>query len=689
MRNYRLSLLNLASIMMCAVISLALLAAPALAQEAEAAWNALPAETVVAGRIPNGQAIVDAMRQRTKLGAVLFKADRFQQALELIKKEQPEEWEEMNAAMVKYGFKPEDNAQLLVGQTAFALVMEQRQGDEPPLMVGLAWVEPGEDLATRIMSAIDKAMLDQTAEGDRKITRVDYELAGHPVVQLTWGEFEQVFGPDAFDFPDNFDEMTDQQRQDYFEKKQKQREEAPVEMVDQGHLMMTREGGRVYFAMVFPQSQERVAALRGEGNAKVDFAAVTGIEQAKGVLARFLTAKDAGQAGGFLSRVMASPGLTDALPKGLALFEVLGDVTPALKLVEKSPDPEQAKKTIKVLGIESLSTMAMSMTLDGNFLRSGVYATLPSPRRGLMQLIDQAELTPDVPAWVPADVTQYTHFSFDMGKAYLMVKDLVIANFGEESAQGFAMAEGQAQMMLQVDIPTLLSSVGGKHTMVAYTPRMEKPKPMRFPGMDPEDMEDVEMPPQPVKRQAWVWQLTNADVWTKLMTVIGGFAQGSEGALTAVEEQGFNGFRMKDEFTGTQGGVFLGKGYLVFTSGPDVVENILASLNSAPEGDKALANSAIAARARQILPPRPGILYQIADMNKLAKFMFDTFTTGMDFAMDQAPVGDSDPTAMIEGLKKLMPTAEEIEDVMGVSVGHAFVTDQGVVSVGVMELPAP
>ncbi len=674
------------------------LSTPASAQEADAAWNALPSETLLAARIPNGQAIVDAMRKQTKFGQVVFKGDRFDKALELMKKEAPEEWEKMNADMAKYGFAPADMAQVMTGQSAFAFVMESRAdaaADAAPLMVALMWAEPGEDLATRIMSAIDKAMLDQPAEGEGKVVRVDYELGGHKVVQMTWGLFQKQTDGIQMDWPENFGEMTPEQRQEFFENQRKKMDAAPVVEMDQTHLMVTKEGGRIYLAMTFPQSQAEVFKQRAAGQEKIDFAAVTGLEQAKAVMARFLAAKDANQAGGFLARVTASPGLLDAMPKGMTLIELYGDLTAALKLADKAANPEVAR-SFKALGVDSLTTMAAGFTLDGNFLRSGAFVTLPAPRRGLMTLLEQPELPADVPAWVPADVTQYTHFSFELGKAYLTIKQLMIDTFGEEAGQGFMMAEGQAQMMLQVALPDLLASVGGKHTLVAYAPRMVKPKPFQLPGMpaaEAPEADAVEMPPVPVNRQAFVWQLANADVWAKMMTVIGNMTQGQgpDGPVKAAQEQGFTGYRITDQFSGQESSLFLGKGYLVYASGPDVVENILASLNSAPEGDKALAGSAIAARARQIMTPRPGLMYQIMDADKVARNGFDTMMKGIEFGLENATerVDGPDPVAMLEGLKALLPTPEEVEGILGVSTGQAYLTEQGVVNVGVVELPAP
>ena len=161
------------------------LTVPASAQE-QRSWRCLPQETALAICIANGQVFVDAMRTNTKLGEVLFSAARLEQVKDLIVDLPDGEWEEFHEKLSDYGIEPADLPQLLAGESGFALVIDQGQAapDELALFVGLGWIQPGEELAERIYTAIGKAVEDYVDE-EHPVTRVDIELEGMPVMHLT------------------------------------------------------------------------------------------------------------------------------------------------------------------------------------------------------------------------------------------------------------------------------------------------------------------------------------------------------------------------------------------------------------------------------------------------------------------------------------------------------------------------
>lgn len=693
---------SLAVATLCSVVALLALAPALRAQTAsDAVWNALPTETVAAMRLPSGQAVVDAMRQRTKLGAVIFKQERIDKAIDLMKKQDPEAWKEMEEGLAKFGLTLEDLFAGFKGQTGWALAMVDRP-ERDPLMVMLMYGQPGAEMVAKYMTAIDRGFEEMIKEEkENKPKRVDIEIAGRKAIQITSQQtgkrMEDAFEPP----PGGFDNMTPEQIQQHFEEQDKKRQAAPTEVLDQTNGILIGDGDTMYAAFTLPTSRKQVVKLRNEGKA-VDLDALTGLEELKGLLTRFLTNRDQGKAGGFAERLAASPGLMPAMPQGLPMFEVYADLTRVIQLADKIDNDPNATgpkpaEVLKAFGVDSVSTLGMRLAMDGNLVRSGGFLTLAAPRRGLMKLFDQNELPPQVPAWVPAEAVEYAHVSFDLGKAYALVKQLVLEQFGQQAQQGFQMAEGQMMMMTQSELPAVLSSVGQKHMVVSFVPRLPAAKDPAAPApADPDDHDQDPQAPKPIERRAVVWELTNGDIWTKLMTAIGGFAQMSNGAMTAAQEQGFTGYRFKNpdpDQQGQEGALFLGKGMLVLAMGPEVAENVLASLNTPPAGAASLAGSEAAAKARQFVKPRPGLMYSISDTNKMAKVLTELFTGGFEQGFMRSTLRDPDRAQAareaLNAFKALLPTPDEMENALGVSTGQAYTTDQGVVLEGALELPAP
>ena len=142
-------------------------------------WTALPDETVLMVRVPGGEAFLDVLRKQTKLGAVVLSHDRLERVATAIIEQSPETWDKVREELGRVDLKPEDWRGLFRSDLGIALAMEPRD-DRTPLFVLLGWLEPGEELAPRLMAALQSALSDQP-EGPYAVKRTDIELAGHEV----------------------------------------------------------------------------------------------------------------------------------------------------------------------------------------------------------------------------------------------------------------------------------------------------------------------------------------------------------------------------------------------------------------------------------------------------------------------------------------------------------------------------
>ncbi|MGH7193565.1 MAG: hypothetical protein ACREJM_08540, partial [Candidatus Saccharimonadales bacterium] len=124
------------------------------------AWGALPDETALVVRLPSGAAFVDALRQQTKLGAVLLSADRLDRLAEAVVSSSPEEWDEWRQTLGRYDLKPEDWRELVRGEVGFAVALEPR-ADREPLVVGLGWLDAGDDVSQRLLAAVQAVVADE------------------------------------------------------------------------------------------------------------------------------------------------------------------------------------------------------------------------------------------------------------------------------------------------------------------------------------------------------------------------------------------------------------------------------------------------------------------------------------------------------------------------------------------------
>lgn len=665
------------------------------ADELAPSWTALPEETVVLLRLPDGEAFFDALRQQTKLGAVLFSADRIGRVRDLLREQLLSDSDELSKALGRFDLKPDDWQSLFHGDLGAALTLEPRK-DRAPLVVVLGWLEPGEEVSQRLVAAAQTLLAELADESADAPKRNDLELAGHDVMHVEIKRHDKVM-PEVPEFSDDDEDASEKNLQAQVEKFRERLKNAKQIEVDRIHLFLARMGGRILWASTVPQSGDEVKKKTDEEREAIDWDALTGLDDATGVFGRFLSAHESPSATG-PTRLMETPGLEAALPAGVSLLEILGDPRPLFKLTELAQNSAQAKKALEAMGVEGLGPMAMRSALDGVTLRSGIFVSMPAPRGGLLALVDQTPLAPEPPAWVPASAIDYQQLSFSIGKAYKQLKEMAVAQSGDAGRQSFDQIETAAKTFLQIELPALLDSLGEQFSFVTFTPRFNAPA-----TDDDEDDDDEPKPavPEIVQRLGIVVKIDNEQVWKQLLQVAARFGQGT---FKMVEEQGFSGCRI--EQGQTQIGIFVGSGYLAVGIGPEVSESLLSVLASPPTGKSAMRSSGLVERGRALIAPQPCLSYELADAGANAKVTRQAIQSvieallGANMGAPQSRLGlgvslpfgsgvSEDRKALLDKIKALLPSDDELEGMLGVSVDQSVVTDDGLVMQSAAELPPP
>ncbi len=668
-----------------------LLAAPTSARgQNRPSWTCLPDDTIVVARIPGGNAFVDALRKQTKLGSVVFAQARYDKALAKMREENGETWEEITAALARYGLRVEDWPRFFDGELGYGLVFHKR-GPEDIGVTGLAWLEPGEDLAGRLVTAISKAV-EQQSNDPHPVTRIDEKIGAQTVIRLTVPIFDT--DPASTDDADPFieDDTVGQQKLAVAAQPKAEAPAAKANILGQVHLFIVRIGGRMLLAHTVPTDFS--GADQQDGDQDVQTAAAQDaatLDETRSVFGRFLAAHSGTSAAA--PAFAAVPGAADVLPPGVPIVELTFDPRPLLKAF-MGQDPMQAQ-ALEVSGVKSVGPIVIRGALDKTLLRWGTLISVPAPRAGFLSLLDQPPLAPEPPEWVPTDVFTYGHFSLDLAATYKRIRELVTSTAGQVAVQQFQVVESGVQDNLGTSLVDLLAAFGQQHIVVSYEPDVAV-----FQNWDPTQGTLA------MYRQAFVWQVKNEAAMQKLMAKLTEVSAASQGFVTPADEQGFKGLRIQSPPNlpfSMQGGLFLGRGYLVLGIGKDVVERTLATLRTPPTGEAALKRSPTFARARALLPPTPGTLYELTDSQRSAKLSKQMFMAMSEAALKLQNQGQGIlpkvplPGAieneldrkMVDWLKSMFPSDDELEGMFGVTVGDGWMSPNGLALRWISELPAP
>ena len=628
-----------------------------------ASWDSLPEETVAAFRVPDGQAFVEALRE-TKFGAVMLSEQRKAAVEKVLESSGNGEWEDFHKQLNEYGLTMEDLLGLLAGESGYAAVM-QEEGEEVARMTFLGWLEPGEELANKLYEVVAKVIDEQ--DDEQPVIRVDLTIADIPVMQLQFPSTSTDYD-DEYKLEDDYSELSDEEQEEALEKAKEIWRNSGVESIKYQTLLIGVLGDRLLIAHRYKPQKEEAAAESAE--------------QLAAVLGQWIKAHATGSEG-FSTRLTDESGAARVMGMdGLPVFELLGDVVPLVKILRASaPTEEKAEQAVRILGLDGLGPFAMRSTIEGAEWYTQMSLAMPSPRQGLMQLFDQEALPADPPQWVPASAVRYYQWSFDLGKAYEVIKETALREFPDKATQGFAMAEMQVQNFAQASLQEVLSSLGNRHIVMSF-------------GMDSDETsEDGDDDDKELKsaseRVAIVWQLEDEELWGRLLKAITPFA-GMVTGTKFVEEQGFSGWRMKKETT--EGGLFLGKGYLVLAFGNGVMESVLSTLNNPPTGNDALRGSEVFAKANAMIDLKPSQALQVTDGDRYMKMLVRAMNKQLKQADNLAELLDNDDRR--SGLKTMLslghavlPSEEEINGMLGVIVSRWEVNDEGVFGSTVQEMP--
>ena len=335
---------------------------------------------------------------------------------------------------------------------------------------------------------------------------------------------------------------------------------------------------------------------------------------------------------------------------------------------------ERTKAGLAMIGADTLGPIAWRQTLDEGRYRSGMFASLPAPRTSLMRILDQECDASEVPSFVTREAIDFTQISLDLGKAYETVKEFAVSQGdGEQAANMFAAVEMQAQGWLGVELPRLLTSLGSRHWIVSYPPRVAEAfaEARRARGRD-----GGQQARQIADRVAVIWQITDDAPFGKILQRLAGMAGGD-----LQEEQGFRGVRIPDGPA-----VFLGQDHLVVGIGADSLEKTLTAIRNPPAGESSLRESDVPRRAADLLPLEPARVFGVSDSSRAG----GTLGVLRDMVLSLVPEDVEEPYRdLLTGVQKILPSDEEMEGMFGVGATTLRTDDNGVSLQTAWEMPSP
>ncbi len=653
-----------------ASVVLLLTATSAIAGDLRPSWECLPEETAVLLHMPQPAEFLEAIRDRTKFGAVAMSEPRLQGFWKLLLDKfrsdgAAGELEDLDEALGRYDLRQEDLPAAFRGDVGAGFVVRRRDAGLPPLVMMLMWLEPGEESAARMVTAAQRKLEEDIAEDETGTTkRVDLEMAGHEVLWMV----EPVMGIDPTGL-DLGDVKINEDDEEAIEKRlaELQARVRNAKLVKTGHTygFLARLGGRLAVGQTLPATPSAAQRAAEER----DFDVEGGAEDAKETFERFLAAHtDTGRSP--LAEVLETPGMAGALPQGLSLLDVVIDP----RVVMKAFDDKPTKAGLAMIGAESLGPIAWRQTLDEGRYRSGIFASLPAPRTSLMRILDQECDASEVPSFVNREAIDFTQISLDLGKAYETVKEYAVSQRdGEQAANMFAAVEMQAQGWLGVELPRLLTSLGSRHWIVSYPPRVAEAfaEARRARGQN-----GGQQARQIADRVAVIWRITDDAPFGKILQRLAGMAGGD-----LQEEQGFRGVRIPDGPA-----VFLGQDHLVVGIGADSLEKTLTAIRNPPAGESSLRESDVPRRAADLLPLEPARMFGVSDSSRAGG------TLGMlrDMVLSLVPEDVEEPYRdLLAGVQKILPSDEEMEGMFGVGATTLRADDNGVSLQTAWEMPSP
>jgi hypothetical protein len=631
------------------------------AADGRPSWECLPADTAFMVRVPALAEFWDTIQTRTKFGAVALSPKRLEglwQAFASIQDDE-EEWslEQYEESLRKYGLETSDLLKVLDAECGGGLVLRQRDGQEPLAMI-LAWFEPGDEGAGKLLAAI-RQRLEESADKEHAPKRTDIELAGHDVMMTTVPVIE--LDTDSIDVPDDgeFDEAA---------------LDALVERMKDAKAKKT--GEKYTFVAVMDGRFLVGSGLTTFAGPEGDADDAAGVEELRRIFATFLEAH-AGGGEPALAAVYREPAIAAAALPGMPLVEmvVVPSVLVAAVAAESEFDEGTVQARLATVGIDDIGSVVLRQNFDNGRWKATMAMTLPAPRHGFLEVLDQPCDASEVPAFVTREVAEFGQLSLDLGAAYKTVRQLLLAQAqGEQVANMFSVADMQSQAWLGVDVAAVLSGLGTRHWFLTFPPQIADVVAKARAA----DENDGEVGSTVADRLAAVWQIADEGPYGKLLGRLAQLAGGGQ----LEEEQGFKGVRIP-------GGAafYVGRGHLVMAVGEGVLEKTLAAIRTPPQGDTSLRESDVPRRAAELLPARPARGYGVSDATRTGGSI--GMLRDLAEAMEPDDIEDESMRGAFVAFKELLPSAREMEGMFGIGTTLLRMTDDGLLYETAWEMPAP
>src|ERR1043166_6063706 len=117
-------------------------------------WQCVPEQTLFAVRLPGLTQFIDALKARTKLGAVVANEQRWLDFRKLLEEEAGEDWKKLTAAYEKIGVTADELWKAGSGEIGYAGMLAGTDGP----YIGLFWTECGSSAATKWLAALDQKL---------------------------------------------------------------------------------------------------------------------------------------------------------------------------------------------------------------------------------------------------------------------------------------------------------------------------------------------------------------------------------------------------------------------------------------------------------------------------------------------------------------------------------------------------
>jgi len=644
---------------------------PVRAEGPRPSWACLPADTSLLVRIPDAAAFTAAVRGSTRFGAVALAAERLEKVWPLVV--QFSEWSSAGVegaqslaawqeSLAKYGLTMADFTAAFQADLGAGLVVRRREG-LPPLVMVLAWAEPGEEASKRLLAAVKQRLGEIADAGDQPAAkRIDLEMAGHEVVSavvpvmgidMSQVDLEGLPGEDAEgDGPDPARQAAIRERL---------KAARPVQ-TGESHLFHALLGGRFLYASTLSG---------GRGGPAADPEAVGGGEEARKIFASFLAAH-AGDGESPIARVLEEPALAAALPAGLPLVEAV--FVPRGLVAAVAAGGAETDAQLARLGLDDVGGVAWRQTLDDGRWRSTIAATLPAPRHGLLAMLDQRCDGCDVPVFVTREVVDFAQISLDLGKAFSGVREVLLADgTSEQLTNMFAVADVQSTTWLGADVATVLSGLGSRHWFLSFPPRIG---PAVAEAREAVAAGNTRVDLPMTDNLAAVWEVADE---APILKLLGRFAPAAGGQLQ--EEQGFRGLRLPGGAA-----VYVGRGHLVLAVGEGTLDKVLAAIRNPPGGDVSWRESEAIRRVRALVDMPPARMFGISDSSQTGGGLGSLREFLASLQPDDVP---ADARDLLAAGQKLLPTADEMRGMFGVGGTVMRMTDDGLVLESVWEMPSP